>query len=124
MSTGKTLGPYPAPLITLGVRAEASATTAATATADCPTVPPVTIIPPSVTPGPCTCVTGSYDVMYVRKCHSSLNILLIYSSSTDTVTTTKSGVSTTTTTPVSTVTVTETWILPTPTAYNGMFSFN
>jgi hypothetical protein len=39
-------------------------------------------------------------------------------------TTTKTGVSTTTTTPVKTVAVTETWILPTPTAYKGMFSFN
>jgi hypothetical protein len=61
MSTAKTLGPYPAPLITLKARAEASAATAA---ADFPTVPPVTIIPASVTPGPCTRVTGSYDVMY------------------------------------------------------------
>ncbi|PTU23654.1 hypothetical protein P175DRAFT_0496814 [Aspergillus ochraceoroseus IBT 24754] len=68
----------------------------------CPTVPPITIIVPTATAEPCTCIEGEYTTVI------------------DTVTVAPEGISRTTTTPTHIVTATETWVHPTPTSYNGL----
>ncbi|KAL2837127.1 GLEYA domain-containing protein [Aspergillus pseudoustus] len=95
LSTATTFSAYRAPLITLAPRDPAPQV-------GCPTPSPITIIPPTIPSEPCTCIQGDFDVV------------------TNTVTTTVSGVVTTTTTPTTVHTLTETWIQPTPTAYNGL----
>ncbi|KAL3455664.1 GLEYA domain-containing protein [Aspergillus heterothallicus] len=91
ISTATTFSAYRAPLVTLAAREPAPQI-------GCPAPPTITIIPPTVSSGPCTRIEGEFDVV------------------TNTVTTTVSGVATTTTVQ----TLTETWIQPTPTAYNGL----
>ncbi|KAL4789803.1 hypothetical protein BDV19DRAFT_396660 [Aspergillus venezuelensis] len=68
----------------------------------CPSVPTITILPPTISNTPCTRVEGDFSVI------------------TSIITTTTTGISTTTSTPISTQTIIETWIQPTPTAYNGL----
>ncbi|KAL2825343.1 GLEYA domain-containing protein [Aspergillus cavernicola] len=92
-----TFAPYPAPLGTLVPRDPAPQ-----APTGCPTLPPLTIIPPTISNQPCTCITGDYAI------------------TTTTTTTTTTTLSTTTTTPTQLQTLTETWIQPTPTAYPGL----
>ncbi|KAJ0417600.1 hypothetical protein BJY00DRAFT_315713 [Aspergillus carlsbadensis] len=61
-----------------------------------------TIIPPTVSREPCTKLAGSFEIV------------------TDITTVTTSGVATTTVIPSRVINVTETWIQPTPTAYDGV----
>ncbi|CEN60953.1 hypothetical protein ASPCAL07624 [Aspergillus calidoustus] len=75
LSTATTFSPYRPPLVTLAARDPAPQI-------GCPTAPPITIIPPTAIPGPCTKIEGDIDIV------------------TSTVTTTVSGVATTTTTPI------------------------
>jgi hypothetical protein len=118
--TATTSAPYPAPFGTLAARGAAPETTTTSAPANCPTVSPITIIPPTISAEPCTCIEGGYALTYVRETQHSLTTLLTMITRTDTVTVTTKGVSTTTSTPTKIHTVTETWIQPTPTSYNGI----
>ncbi|KAL4924062.1 GLEYA domain-containing protein [Aspergillus undulatus] len=103
LSTATTFSPYRAPFGTLAARAPApQITLPPIIPTACPTVPTITVIPPTVSNEPCTRVEGDYALV------------------TSTVTSTTTGISTTTTTPIATQILTETWIQPTPTSYNGL----
>ncbi|KAK2767607.1 hypothetical protein FQN54_003765 [Arachnomyces sp. PD_36] len=60
ISTATTFAPYPAPLG--GLDARALAPTAAAVLGDCPTLPTITIIPPTLDGKECTRIDGDWDV--------------------------------------------------------------
>ncbi|KKK16418.1 hypothetical protein ARAM_006374, partial [Aspergillus rambellii] len=103
LRTATTFAPYRAPFGTLAAREAVHQGAMSTQSNHCPTVPPITIIVPTATAEPCTCIEGEYTTVI------------------DTVTVAPEGISRTTTTPTHIVTATETWVHPTPTSYNALY---
>ncbi|KAL4947821.1 hypothetical protein BDW69DRAFT_203992 [Aspergillus filifer] len=121
LSTATTFSAYRAPLITLAARDPApQITIPPILPTTCPSVPAITILPPTISNEPCTRVEGDFSVMYVFPTSNPKSVAYTYGFRTSTITTTTSGISTTTSTPISTQTITETWIQPTPTSYDGL----